>query len=833
MFPKLSNINKKIVDKIKSYANPSVASEVTPWVRVFSGAKRGNLNGLILQSNTTFDLLKATGESSATIYGDSQSSGIMGVTWDGDVVESGSERSLRPSPIVTSLQIKEGEDQISREAILNITAYTLGQMELIQTYFLEPGYSLFIEFGLNKQGARGLTTTSGKSTTQIVDEITDKSLNYVDLNKTRLKASGEYDAFLGFIVGGNVESSGDTFNITINLRGEPSLPTYLQAYKNTKFLSENRDEVFSTSKVSTLYELEKFEGDDESLIAKRRFAYMFNELPSNKQLESVKNLISEVQPNQFINFDKLVEKNIGNSIEGVFVKNVDVGGIDIKREILFSGKKFIRMDLAVQILNKVGAANRFIIGNKSIAFTINIDNSIIGGFENMFSTNSNKLIIPGKIPDFYAYFLQSDSVTQISNGNLEVAGDEPRTPITPDEELVPFIEVEDIDTDISEKGKYYGYLKHLFVNFDLFKNKLEKPILNTREVFIDLLNELSSAVNAFWKFQVVEGEFQQRNILSVDDLFERGQEEEAFKLLDSNGIERKVGDIEITVVDENFVGKIPTNKKDKIVEFEHNGVGSIFKSANLSIDLPSSMVGQIISNRLGVSVNHDGNILRVGENTFFESDTDLFITGVGIEQSSTKSQSNTTNTPPKTKIKKRIERVPIGTRVIYEDSNGNPSNESAYLAQQRAEEDNKQKTIQSNIEKLTVLPKTNFVTKQLSFFDGEFFRDEQLLSEDFIKENFAIHAYDDTDFFDTLKISKINKKYNETNNKDGLSTLIPIQYTFTIIGNSGIKRGDMFKIKGIPTKYSERGIFQVTEVIQTVTTSGWLTQVTGKFRQFQ
>jgi hypothetical protein len=53
------------------------------------------------------------------------------------------------------------------------------------------------------------------------------------------------------------------------------------------------------------------------------------------------------------------------------------------------------------------------------------------------------------------------------------------------------------------------------------------------------------------------------------------------------------------------------------------------------------------------------------------------------------------------------------------------------------------------------------------------------------------------------------------------------------LGNSGIRRGDIFKVKGIPKKYSERGIFQVTEIEQTLDGGKWTTQVGGLFRQIQ
>ena len=58
-------------------------------------------------------------------------------------------RSLRPSPMVTSLEFSEGEDQISRSGKISLTVFSLEQMELIQEYFMEPGYNLFIEWGWN------------------------------------------------------------------------------------------------------------------------------------------------------------------------------------------------------------------------------------------------------------------------------------------------------------------------------------------------------------------------------------------------------------------------------------------------------------------------------------------------------------------------------------------------------------------------------------------------------------------------------------------------------------------------------------------------------------
>jgi hypothetical protein len=103
MWPTISNIDLKIANRIKSYANNNLAaSGLNAWVRVFSGAVNDKGQpGLILESNTDFKIFSAAGEKS--IYGNSQLSGTIGTDWDGNAVVSDVGRVLRPSPIITTL----------------------------------------------------------------------------------------------------------------------------------------------------------------------------------------------------------------------------------------------------------------------------------------------------------------------------------------------------------------------------------------------------------------------------------------------------------------------------------------------------------------------------------------------------------------------------------------------------------------------------------------------------------------------------------------------------------------------------------------------------------
>ena len=257
MFPRLTNINDKIVESIKS-KDTIEASKLNCFVRVISGAG----TGLIMTSNPDWKLFSAAGFSEPSFYGDSAGSGTIGVDWlkrpvyarqtsvNGDV-------PFKPSPIVTAINVKEGKDQISRHCDLKITAFTLSQVEVLQTYLMEPGFSLFIEYGWNTNlGVGGLISTKANT---IVSEAGKYSLDQDSLHLKRVESRGDYDSFFGFVVGGNVGSNGDLFDIDIKLRGAPSLPTYLQSHNNIEQIDTN------TGKVSNKYSRPPFGVTDLNL----------------------------------------------------------------------------------------------------------------------------------------------------------------------------------------------------------------------------------------------------------------------------------------------------------------------------------------------------------------------------------------------------------------------------------------------------------------------------------------------------------------------------------------------------------------------------------------
>ena len=108
------------------------------------------------------------------------------------------------------------------------------QMELLQSFLMEPGYNLCVEWGFNTPNALSQMINTEKGIDEILDSIARRCLNQDNIHAARKSSNGEYDIFLGFIVGGNVVSDGETFILTVKCKGAPGLPTFLQTHKKTQ-----------------------------------------------------------------------------------------------------------------------------------------------------------------------------------------------------------------------------------------------------------------------------------------------------------------------------------------------------------------------------------------------------------------------------------------------------------------------------------------------------------------------------------------------------------------------------------------------------------------------
>jgi hypothetical protein len=1025
MFPKLTNIDPIISASIKS-KDSIEASKLNCFVRIISGAG----TGLIMTSNPDWKLFAAAGLTEPTFYGDSVGSGTIGIDWFKRPVYASTSNNIgdipfKPSPVITAINVKEGKDQISRHCDIKITAYTLAQVEVLQTYIMEPGYSLFIEYGWNTDlGVGGLIPMNAKT---IVDDAGKYSLDQDSLHAKRIATQGDYDSFLGFIVGGTVTSNGDLFDINIKLRGAPGLPTYLQSHNNI--------EVIADGKVSNKYSIPPFgvtelnlEASDQ--MAERRFKQMFNDLPKVRQTTFVRDLISNGQyftNLDFINFDPVIEVQISNFRDGrdasgeqlpsgtpIVPTNANVsgkeiedaggfnpkkleeiaekifqyqtgiekyavpphippgaiidsvwedyledkidagdpltaeeineaikkyltvgkiernpwpassytattytkkpiqpapaattpvtasadktgggntaaianvaagvnateielaGGLMLPKEKLFSKNKYVRFGKVVDILNANSSIQAYVVAGRQINTKLDIKDTPIGSFPGIYSCKPEALVIPGKIPDFSKFFMEQN-LSNLNDGEPLVDLSIGPISFTQTTELAK--------NGFSEKPNYWGYLENLYINFELLKKELDDTNKTIREVLQSLLNEMSSAVDGFWNFQIVE---------------------KSLAAKEKSGIDKQT--VVYTVIDENWIGKNPNPAP---VKFVHSGEQSRFLDANLNIDIPGSTTSQIISKRLALSANPSQPNLELGG--VFTEKADKFMRNyVSIPGSPDKGKAGTSGTSgvsgtsgtsgnaTERKLTNTLDNISVDTLtdeqkkqkqalVDREIANGEvikkldasktdliaKRNERASTSYDRnlTEADRKAKmnkldaeikaletsitaddalvkkeetdiktaveefdkaaldqiatNISTNLEKIDVVPnpQQNSITQD----DLKDFMNTPAL----FKEKFRIYCCRDTKY---LNILKVNAMSVSSGGGGRLSHPLPIKYSFTILGKSGIRRGDTFNIIGIPEKYANHGLFQVTQIEHTIQSMKWTTLVQGEYRQQQ
>jgi|694.fasta_scaffold53005_2 hypothetical protein len=830
MWPKLTNIDNSIVKSINSRRDIHKATNMNVWLRVFSGAG----SGLIMTSNNNFELFKAAGEG-ASIYGSPNSVGTIGTDWNGNPISGGSDRALRPSPGIVSFTVKEGKDQISKEANLQIKCFSLEQMEIVQTYFLEPGYSLCVEWGWNtpEGGMSMIDTDAG-----ILSQCTGRNLNYDVLHALRVKSNGDYDTFFGFIVGGSVSNDGEQFNVDIKLRGAPGLPTYLQSHAQLQ-KQDSKGKIIDSGKKDPYPPSEVSDEDTALSVPLRRFKSMFNDLPAHRQISQVDDLKTKVTQFDFINVDEVIKNNIITSYGtnfGFFSKgegpdvtvNAAAGStsVTIAKEKLYSKNRYIKMDLAIDILNSNGALLSYTMGDKKVGVGIDISKTKIGAFPKMFSLKSSALVIPGEIPAFAEYYFNDATITQLAEGRLQVGGNVIKA--KPNHAIggISFVQGKNLTPDIdndgyAEKAGYWGYLKDLYVNLDMLIAKTKQPNKSIREVLLDVLNEMSAAANSFWHFQLVE------------------------RVLTEDSGALKKGDVVITVIDENWIGENPNTS---IEFFYHTGERSPFLESTLDLSIPADMANKIITERLSISSQKDASFISTAKGGFFASEPDMFLKAANkYKDGNNENVDNGVVAGEEDSLEaKKVKQKELQDQLTDAKINPPAGPKALFGSQEVVDKRFQQKAIEKIETELTAL-ENEIATKteeiKIAAINSNLSKIEILpnpalnsTDEDKLNtalenrvefdNNYRIYCFDDKSYFDRLK----NDSFQQ---KGGLSHPLPIKYTFKTLGVSGLRRGDTFVIKGIPDKYNKNGLFQITQIEHTLSGMLWTTSVTGEFRAKQ
>ena len=735
-FPHFSNIAKHVTDKLaKRKSNPELISQLNCWVRVTSGTGPG---GLVLLSNPNYNLFKAAGSKGTGIYGNEDSSGTVGRSWAGKPIGSPSGQGYRPSPIISSLEIDEGAGNLSRKASFTITAFSKEQMETLSRYFMEPGYSVFIEWGWN--------TASGVGGLQSLDKATISNFqSMVNTQKVRESSGGDYDNYLGFMTGGSLSLDGDKWTISVNCTGYTELPSYLLTTETGEDAESAEAKLNSAPSYGTDFI------DDETDIGRQRWMTCFNLLPETRRTETVKSLIDTLGfVENFINFDDEVSEDINDETDGR-----DLAGITFSRsavvvdgqEVVFpkgtkivGEQKFIKFSALMEIIAAIGFEGYYLGGDESklIQFKVITNETYCSAFKNIYSTNPDKLFIPNPdTPKFKLAELTFDSTI-----NDLISTD---SPIDNSVNGVVFPSQSDITFTPNAGGEVvtktagnFGKLDDLYVNFNFAAGILGTSNFFVKDALYQILNGISSAVNGMWNFQIQEDEI------------------------------KGTGTTELRIHELNFISD---GKKTPVTTFDLIGDSSVFMDASLDLDISGAKMNQIIGQRLSIALNKDASVIPERKGLWSDQKDLLEVL-----------------------LKKKTDVAAAKTRTAEDEANLKEENLNIILG------------------KSFFYPRVE-MTERSAVYGMDLYK------------LCYLGAFRDTNIFSAMK-----QKWNKNEQKNSVSPLMPINFSFTIHGISGIKRGDMFKVRGIPTQYTN-GFFQVLSVKHVLDGMVWKTEVTGGFRR--
>jgi hypothetical protein len=739
-FPNFSNVKGYIKSELdRRVDNPNYLSSLNVWIRASSGVG----DGLVLMSNPDYKLLSAAGDD-ASIYGNDKVSGVIGKTWTGGAVYASSGQGYRPSPTIESLEISEGAGGLSREASFSIKCYTEEQMQKTSEYFMEPGYTIFLEWGWNTEDAY-----RGWQSTLSVNEVA-KYQSFNETTSRRESTAGHYDNYFGFITGGDISIDGDKWTINVKCKGYGELPaTYLASEAGTK-----------NKEVGTVSEFKPKDIESLKDVGQVRFMKMFNSLPSTRKVASIKVLVSNksiANPVNFLNFEDDIAEEINKYTDGRFLGLIkdkgQFGDLTVKFPIgtkLVTEDRFIRFGTLIEILNR-GINTTLKLGNKEMPVKVNTDETPISGFKYMFSTDAKLLFIPNKnTPKFSTKEIVDgksiqDTIKKTASGEIIFAATNIQdNSVTFDgSQIVSFPNTsgEGLTYDpgdgaeiVKKSPNQWGYLNDLYVNFDFAKSKLKDSNLLLKDALYEILNGMSQAVNGFWDFQIVEKE------------------------------SKSTGITELRVQDMTFVpqwARVPSFNVSVV------GNSSVFLDTQFSVEVSGQKMNQVIAERNNSDINSD--LKPIGSFS-------------------------------KNPIKDKV-LLAINDTTEQEDTPG-PTTAA------KDTDDTKGETLELFLNKITLLPKAEYITNDTielkDIYDACYFA-----------------GFDDKTVLSLLKATD-NKTRKEP------SPLLPIDFTFTMYGISGFRRGDLFTVKGLPKKFD--GFFQVKEISHSIQNMKWTTQVVGGYR---
>ena len=779
-FPQLSHVDDFVRQTLDNRKNNILGnSKLNCWVRLFSGRATddSSQNGMVLYTNTDYQLFSRAGDGGApSIYGASTTSGVIGVDWDGKpIVAENDESKHRPPPVITSLEIDEGMGELSRSADISIKVFTLGQLNVITKFFMEPGFTLFIEMGWNTVDSLTNIIQVGSGMERVKSQIKDRIVNFNEVLESRSKTNGQYECYPGFITGGSVSADDSGWVVSVKLRGIAEVPYWMQSGKAG---------IGSEVKPVKLYKTDGGASDGAS----DEFRKFFNECPSAFQVDIIKKNKDKLDHKfNFINFNEKITEKL-NKVEkvetGVIRIHAGVSRANSKKinipdqSTLIGEEKFVKFSAIIDMVNllldrdyesrklqrplMIDGEYEDSTDNEPtksatadlIKMQIDISETAISGFLGMFSTDRSKLLIPNKKTIDFSFSKLENIDSLYTEGELSTYDNSFGGIMFPWGNPLK-------DSNRQIKAEWmWGWIGDLYVNFNLFKNVFNSDTFVYKDSLYKLLNELSSAVGSLWDFQLVE---------QVD----------------------KDGRSVVRIVDMNLSTELDSDSvnETKLYKLEYRGTDSIFTEASFNMEIGGAMMNQIIGNRISGKEENKNSPSNPGV-----AKTGLF---------------------SKNSVDLLKQNAPFRTAADTPDETATNDNEEG------------DSNVDLYFNKIGIYPNpliTNINLDRLPILRVT--RETQ--SDDRLNKYLLFATFEDKPLFDKIREVVINE-YVKKNEGKVPSPLLPISFSFTIDGISGFKRGDRIGIDGIPSPYNE-GIFQITSIKHSVSGMKWQTNIEARYR---
>jgi hypothetical protein len=527
---------------------------------------------------------------------------------------------------------------------------------------------------------------------------------------------------------------------------------------------------FSTAQISA-----------ETDLGKKRFMMAFNRLPSNRRTLRVAALINNptvADAANYINVDETVKALVNECVSGFEIfgislndEEANAGGSTIEfpsgTEII-KDDSFIKFSALTKIINEIGIEG-FMIGDKVIKSQINTSTAVCCAFPKIFSTDKTKLFIPNETAPKFDIVKAANSTTD--NGQSNEAVDDCSVKSTVgDKSVICFPAGGTI-----ANGKATSYSKEVTIqNLEIDKTFVGLEKAKGHWGFLDDL---------YVNLDFAKGVLETKNFSIKDALYQilNGMSSAAGGMWDFQIITDE-NQTELRVVDLNMT----PNGKDEPYAFTLAGINSIFIDASFDMDISGAKMNQVIGNRLGQTINGSQKDIKPKTKGLFTDKEDQILKTIKIRETDTTDNSASGEAEPK------------------------PATPSA-----KEIEEAKRKNLQLFLDKVGIMPRPD--------------KDDKFPFKNDLLQGTFIVAYNDQAVFEFFKTQN-------DRSPDGLAAaevgpIMPIKFSFAIHGISGIKRGDKFKVIGLPKNYETTGFFQVTSVKHTITDMLWKTEVEGSFRQ--